>query len=81
MTVMNLQCRLAQRPAPGLPDPSIWSFTEEPVAEASDGYSFIAIAGTAFSLAPEIRLISRDDRVVDSGAIADLIRDFLIVGE
>ena len=38
MTITNLQCRLAQRPAPGLPDPSIWSFTEETVAdEAPDG--------------------------------------------
>ena len=43
MTIMNLQCRLAQRPAPGLPDPSIWSFTEEPVAEVSAGEVLVEV--------------------------------------
>ena len=43
MTIMNLQCRLAQRPAPGLPDPSIWSFSEEPVAEVSDGEVLVEV--------------------------------------
>jgi AcrR family transcriptional regulator len=44
-------------------------------------YSFIAIAGTAFSLAPEIRLVSRNERAVEPGAIAALIRSLLIVGD
>jgi hypothetical protein len=44
-------------------------------------YSFIAIAGTAFSLAPQIRLISWNERAVDPSAIADLIRALLIIGE
>ena len=44
-------------------------------------YSFIAIAGTAFSLAPEIRLISRNDQAVDPGAVTALIRSLLIIGE
>jgi AcrR family transcriptional regulator len=44
-------------------------------------YSFIAIAGTAFSLAPEIRLVSGDREAVDKAAILGLIRALLIVGE
>lgn len=44
-------------------------------------YSFIAIAGTAFSLAPEIRLISRNERAVDPSAIADLIRALAVFGD
>ena len=43
MTIMNLQCRLAQRPVPGLPDPSIWSFTEEPAAEVADGEVLVEV--------------------------------------
>jgi TetR/AcrR family transcriptional regulator len=43
-------------------------------------YAFIAIAGTAFSLAPEIRLISRNDRAVDPDAITQLIRSLLLGG-
>ncbi len=41
-------------------------------------YSFIAIAGTAFSLAPEIALVSGDDRLVEAQAIEDLIRALLL---
>ncbi len=44
-------------------------------------YSFIAIAGTAFSLAPEIRLISRNEQAVDPDSIAALIRSLLIIRE
>lgn len=44
-------------------------------------YTFIAIAGTAFSLAPEIRLVSRNAQAVDPAAITGLIRALLIVGE
>ncbi len=44
-------------------------------------YTFIAIAGTAFSLAPEIRLISRNEQAVDPKAVTDLIQSLLIVGE
>ena len=43
MVTLNLQCRLARRPAPGLPDPSIWSFTEEPVADLSDGEALVEV--------------------------------------
>jgi TetR/AcrR family transcriptional regulator len=42
-------------------------------------YTFIAIAGTAFSLAPEIRLVSQNERAVDPSAVAALIRSLLIV--
>lgn len=42
-------------------------------------YTFIAIAGTAFSLAPEIRLISRNEEALDADAITELIRSVLIV--
>ena len=44
-------------------------------------YTFIAIAGTTFSLAPEIRLISRNQRAVDPAAITALIRSLLIVDQ
>jgi len=43
-------------------------------------YSFIAIAGTAFSLAPEIAMVSGDSRTVDPVAIEGLIRSLLFVG-
>lgn len=43
-------------------------------------YSFIAIAGTAFSLAPEIALVSGDAKTVDPVAIEGLIRSLLFVG-
>lgn len=42
-------------------------------------YSFIAIAGTAFSLAPEIRMVSRNERAVDVRAIESLIEALLFV--
>jgi len=42
-------------------------------------YTFIAIAGTAFSLAPEIRLVSQNKKAVDPNAIAALIRSLLIL--
>ncbi len=44
-------------------------------------YMFIAIAGTAFSLAPEIRLVSRDEQAVDPDTVAALIRSLLIIGD
>ncbi len=44
-------------------------------------YSFIAIAGTAFSLAPEIELVSGNAVVVDPAAIERLITTLLFVGE
>ena len=43
-------------------------------------YSMIAIAGTAFSLAPEIRLISGNDGAVDPAAIEEMIERVLLVG-
>ena len=43
-------------------------------------YSFIAIAGTAFSLAPEIRLVSGDQTAISPDAIEDLIAALLFVG-
>ena len=43
-------------------------------------YSVIAIAGTAFSLAPEIRLVSRNDQAVDPAAITALIQSMLLIG-
>lgn len=42
-------------------------------------YSFIAIAGTAFSLAPEIELISQSTKVVDPMAIETLIAALLFL--
>jgi NADPH-dependent curcumin reductase CurA len=36
MNAVNVQCRLAARPI-GLPQPSDWSFIEEPAAQPSDG--------------------------------------------
>ena len=42
-------------------------------------YSFIAIAGVAFSLAPEIALVSGDTSAVDPQAVEDLIRSMLLV--
>ena len=43
-------------------------------------YSFIAIAGTAFSLAPEIRLVSGNQTAISPDAIEDLIAALLFVG-
>ena len=43
-------------------------------------YSFIAIAGTAFSLAPEIALVSGNASAVDPAAIEALIATLLFVG-
>lgn len=43
-------------------------------------YSFIAIAGTAFSLAPEIELVSGNATAVDPAAIERLITTLLFVG-
>jgi TetR/AcrR family transcriptional regulator len=42
-------------------------------------YSVIAIAGTAFSLAPEIALVSGNSESVDTVAIESLIRSLLFV--
>ncbi len=42
-------------------------------------YSFIAIAGTAFSLAPEIALVSQSPKVVDPVAIEALIAALLFL--
>jgi len=44
-------------------------------------YTVIAIAGTTFSLAPEIRLVSQNAKAVDPAAITALIRSIIIVGE
>lgn len=44
-------------------------------------YSFIAIAGTAFSLAPEIAMVSGDKDAVAPEAIERLIAALLFVGE
>ena len=54
--------------------------------EASFAESFAradrgAFAGTTFSLAPEIRLVSRNERAVDPAASTALIRSLLIVGD
>jgi len=42
-------------------------------------YSFVAIAGVAFSLAPEIALVSGDTSAVDPQMVEDLIRAMLLV--
>ncbi len=42
-------------------------------------YSFIAIAGTAFSLAPEIALLTPDKEVVSAGAIESLIEALIFL--
>jgi len=42
-------------------------------------YTVIAIAGSAFSLAPQIRLVGGNPRVVEPATIVDLIRSFLLV--
>jgi NADPH-dependent curcumin reductase CurA len=39
----NHQVRLAERPAPGLPQPSVWKFTEEPVGEVPDGSVLVKV--------------------------------------
>ena len=44
-------------------------------------YAFIAIAGTAFSLAPEIRLVSGNERAVEPEAVEQLIAALLFVGD
>jgi TetR/AcrR family transcriptional regulator len=44
-------------------------------------YSFIAIAGTAFSLAPEIALVSGNTRAVEPDAIEALITALLFTAE
>jgi AcrR family transcriptional regulator len=44
-------------------------------------YSFIAIAGTAFSLAPEIKLVSGDEHVVTPDAVEQLITGLLFLGD
>ena len=44
-------------------------------------YAFIAIAGTAFSLAPEIRLVSGNARAVEPDAVERLITALLFVGD
>jgi AcrR family transcriptional regulator len=44
-------------------------------------YSFIAIAGTAFSLAPEIAMVSGDANAVAPEAIEQLITGLLFIGE
>lgn len=44
-------------------------------------YSFIAIAGTAFSLAPEIELVSGDQNAVRPEAIEQLITGLLFTGD
>lgn len=44
-------------------------------------YSFIAIAGTAFSLAPEIEMVSGNARAVEPDAIEALITALLFTGE
>src|ERR1700724_1872058 len=43
MTTINHQVRLASRPAPGLPTPSVWSFTEDLVGEVPDGSALIKV--------------------------------------
>ena len=44
-------------------------------------YSFIAIAGTAFSLAPEIALVSGDQNAVAAEAVEQLITALIFVGD
>ena len=44
-------------------------------------YSAIAIAGTTFSLAPEIRLVSRSGLAFEPAAITALIRSLLLIGD
>jgi TetR/AcrR family transcriptional regulator len=43
-------------------------------------YSVIAIAGTAFSLAPEIALVSGSSETVSPSAVEDLIQSLLFIG-
>ena len=44
-------------------------------------YSFIAIAGTAFSLAPEIEMLSGDVGAVDPNAVEGLIAALIFTGD
>ena len=43
MTLVNMQCRLAARPV-GLPKPTDWTFTEEPVPSPADGQLLVRVA-------------------------------------
>ena len=43
MTLVNTQCRLAARPV-GLPKPTDWAFTEEPVPSPADGELLVVSA-------------------------------------
>ena len=43
MPTINQQVRLAERPAPGLADPSIWSLTDEPVAQPAEGEVLVEV--------------------------------------
>ena len=42
MTLVNTQCRLAARPV-GLPKPTDWTFTEEPVPSPADGQLLVRV--------------------------------------
>ena len=42
MTIANAQCRLAARPV-GLPKPTDWTFTEEPVPSPADGELLVRV--------------------------------------
>ena len=42
MTLVNMQCRLAARPV-GLPKPTDWTFTEEPVPSPDDGEFLVRV--------------------------------------
>lgn len=52
MTLVNVQCRLAARPV-GLPKPSDWRFTEEPVPRPGDGRFVVRV--DYLSLDPAMR--------------------------
>ena len=76
MEAVNHQFQLAQRPV-GLPEPSDWDFTEEPVAEPGDGEVLVKIAYV--SLDPAMRGWMNDGRsYIPPVGIGEVMRAFAV---
>ena len=76
MDAVNHQFRLAARPV-GLPKPSDWSYTEEPVAEPGDGEVLVKIAYV--SLDPAMRGWMNDGRsYIPPVGIGEVMRAFAV---
>jgi NADPH-dependent curcumin reductase len=74
MDAVNHQVRLAARPV-GLPEPSDWSYTEEPVAEPGDGEVLVKIR--YLSLDPAMRGWMNEGRsYIPPVGIGDVMRAF-----